>query len=263
MGLFDLTRRVIERRLDQAAQRAATPLPRVDTGLPFDARIGGLLELPRARFALLEGSLTSVPAQPQHPIVAVSRVRLDDDADMALYRLYTDCGIDRKGQGQRYLQVLVSGDEILDVAYYQFLCRQIPVTEAEQAPFRGQGFGLGESQYAMADDQLCDIGLSAERRAALLGDAEALEFQRDTPATVDYVTPFTARETRLDDAFGETGLRKTLSFMPYTRALANDGAERLQISFEVVDSMDGRAAPAVYVDFMVGLTLDRQSIKVR
>lgn len=265
MGLFELSRRVIDKKLDDAAKAHAPKLERVDTGLPFNAQIGALLEVPRAEFALLDGSLLTTPKEAQMPIVAVSRIHLDVDDDLALYRLYTNSGVDRTGAGQSFLQVLcAAGDieNIRDIAYYQFLCRQYPVTDEEQAPFRGEGFGLGEVNYLMGDDQLATIPHVAGNIPALLvGGEDVLHFSRDAAGGA-YVAPYTARENRLDDAVGERGLAKQLSFMPYVRDLANSKQERLLISFEYVKSMDGKSAPAVYVDFMAGLALDRQKIKV-
>ncbi len=83
MGLIDLTRRVVEKKLDDAAKAHAPKAERVDVGLPFGARIGSLFEVPRTQIALLTGSLLTLPKSAQMPIVAASRVRLDgaDDID--------------------------------------------------------------------------------------------------------------------------------------------------------------------------------------
>lgn len=269
MGLFELSRRVAAKKWDDAAKAHADKLERVDSGLPFSAQIGALLEVPRADFALLDGSLLQVPKLAQMPIVAVSRMHLDADDDLALFRLYTDCGTDRGGVGQSYLQVVCRAgavDDIRDLAYYQFLCRNFPVTEEEQEPFLGKGFGLGQTTYEMADDQLSGIPHVAGNFNDLLAGKDALYFTRDTPAGGDYVAPYRAQENRLDDAEGEKGLTKEVSFMPYVRDLAGGGPngrqERLLISFEYVETMDGKPAPAVHVDYMAGLALDRLKVKV-
>ena len=264
MGLFNLSRRVLGKTLDNAANKYATAPDRVDVGLPFNAQIGALLELQRAEFALLNGSLLTVPTSSQLPIVSVSRLRMEGDEDLQIYRLYTDTGPERDGIGASFLQVLCGKegvDAIYDLAYYQFLCRQYPTTDDEQAPYRGEGFGLGESDYFMAEDQLGTIPQAASRIATLLGGTDALHFTRDTPGG-NYVKPFTARENRLDDPIGEKGTSKRVSFMPYVRALKDGGQERLLISFEFVETMDGHAAPAAYVDFMAGIALDRHKVKV-
>jgi len=264
MGLLELSRRVFKKRLDSAADPNALMPERVDIGLPLNAQIGALLELQRAEFALLTGSLLTVPGSSQMPIVAASRLRMEGDDDLQIYRLYTDTGPERDGIGASFLQILCGQggvETIQDLAYYQFLCRQYPTTDAEQAPYRGEGFGLGESDYYMADDQLGTIPQAANQIAALLGDTDTLHFTRDTPGG-NYVKPFTARESRLDDPIGEKGMSKRLSFMPYLRTLRDGQHERLLISFDYVETMDGNAAPAAYVDFMAGIALDPHKVKV-
>lgn len=268
MSLFELGRRIFNKKLDQHAAAAATgKVARADNDLPLGARIGSLIEVPRASFALLNNSLVQVPATAQLQVSAISRMRLDADADLGLYRLYTGCGANRMGDGESFLQVLTSADGIQDLAYYQFLFRQIPVTEDDQAPFLGKGFGLGETDYFMGTDQLRELGLTEAQIATLLGEEEALHFVRDTPGG-DYVPPFTARENRIDDPYGETGLTQKVWFMQYARQLPDaglcmsGGQERLLISFEVVDSFDGQSKPRVHVDFMIGLSLDSHKVKV-
>ena len=264
MGLFNLSRRVLGKTLDNTASKYALQPERVDIGLPLNAQIGALLELQRAEFALLNSTLLTVPSSSQMPIVAVSRLRLEGDEDLQIYRLYTDTGTERSGIGASFLQILCGQggvDTILDLAYYQFLCRQYTTTEAEQAPYRGEGFGLGESDYYMADDQLATIPQAANQIPALLGETDALHFIRDTPGG-NYVRPFTARESRLDDPIGEKGVSKQLSFMPYLRPLPDGHQERLLISFDYVETMDGHAAPAAYVDFIAGVAFDRHKVKV-
>ncbi|MBK3780302.1 YjfK family protein [Paraburkholderia aspalathi] len=265
MSLFNLAGRIIDKKFDDAARAHAPKLDRVDTGLPYNAQLGALLEVPRAEFALLDGSLLSVPASAQLPIVAVSRIHLDADDDLALFRFYTATGQDRSGVGASFLQVVCRAghvDDIQDVAYYQHLCRDFPVTDEEQAPYRGEGFGLGELTYEMADDKLRAIPQAASNLSAFIASADdALVFTRDTPGG-DYVAPFDAGENRLDDAVGEKGMTKRLSFMPYVRDLAAGRQERLLISFDYVKTVDGRSATAAYVDFLAGLALDRNKVKV-
>jgi hypothetical protein len=265
MSLFNLAGRILDKKFDDAARAHAPKLDRVDTGLPFNAQIGALLEVPRAEFALLDASLLTVPATAQLPIVAVSRIHLDADDSLALYRLYTSTGRDRSGDGASFLQVVCRAgrvDDIQDLAYYQHVCRDYPVTDEEQAPYRGEGFGLGEPEYNLADDKLRQIPhVAADLRAYIATDNDALVFTRDTPGG-DYVAPFGAVENRLDDAVGEKGSKRRLSFMPYTRELAGGQQERLLISFDYVKSMDGRADPTAYVDFLAGLALDRNKVKV-
>lgn len=263
MNLFNLIGRIAGKKLDSKAA-AAHNVPRVDLGLPLGARLGGLLELPRAQFAVLDNSLLTVPAVAQQEIVAASRIRMTNTADLPLFRLYTDCGNGRAGNGEDFLQILGEGDEIRDVAYYQFLCRRVPVTAEEQEPYQGQGYGLGELHYWLGADLLQEAGLGSDKIAALLaptGDDEALLFQRDAPGG-EYLAPYQGVETRIDDPYGEKGLTQRLWFMTYARELAGGVQERLLISFEVQDSFDGQSKPRVHADFMVGLGIDPQRIKI-
>ncbi|MGZ2747568.1 DUF2491 family protein [Burkholderia stagnalis] len=262
-----------------SAQNASTSLrahadqpERVDTGLPLGAGIGGMIERVLADFALLEGSLLVAPAAVQMPIVAVSRLHIDADADLSIFRLYTDTGTDRNGQGA-FLQVMTGNDDpqdVREIAYYQFLYREYPVTAEEQDAFLGNGYGLGQDRYDMDRDELAQIAHLARNPArvdALLGGNETIGFERDAPGG-DYVRPWTARERRLDDSIGEKGVEKTHSFMQYVRRLPagpvqeTGPIERLWIDFEHVETMDGRPAEAVWVDYFAGLAIDLLRVKV-
>lgn len=261
MSLIELSRRMLAKGL---AKHQATQAPRQDNGLPYGAKIGSLIEVPRASFALLDGSLMKVPAAAQMQIESVGRVRLAADPSIELYRLYTSKGDARTDAGQSFLQVLMDNGQPVEATYYQQLFRTLPTSVEEQEAYLGKGFGLGELYYTMAADQLAMCGLSDTQIAAMLGETEAIEFLRDTPTTVqvDYVPPYVAIENRLDDAAGDNGLRQRMHFMPYTRELPCGGRENLLISFEVVESVNGLRAPAVHVDYLAGLTLEPQKIKV-
>ncbi|KVD41964.1 hypothetical protein WI84_04645 [Burkholderia ubonensis] len=247
MGILELARRIGEKRLDDFARARADRPDRVDTGLPLGARIGGMIELVLADFALLEGTLLVVPPAAQMPIVAVSRLHIDADADLSIFRMYTDTGTDRNGQGA-FLQVMTARNDFQDVreiAYYQFLYREYPVTSDEQDAFLGNGYGLGQDHYDMDRDELAQIAHLAGNPArvdALLGGNDAIGFERDAPGG-DYIRPWTGRERRLDDSVGEKGVEKTHSFMQYVRRLPAGPAqesgpiERLWIDFEHVDTL--------------------------
>ncbi|WP_232437246.1 DUF2491 family protein [Burkholderia ubonensis] len=272
MGILELARRIGEKRLDDFARARAGRPDRVDTGLPLGARIGGMIELVLADFALLEGTLLVVPPAAQMPIVAVSRLHIDADADLSIFRMYTDTGTDRNGQGA-FLQVMTARNDFQDVreiAYYQFLYREYPVTADEQDAFLGNGYGLGQDHYDMDRDELAQIAHLAGNPArvdALLGGNDAIGFERDAPGG-DYIRPWTGRERRLDDSVGEKGVEKTHSFMQYVRRLPAGPAqesgpiERLWIDFEHVETMDGRPAEAVWVDYFAGLAIDPLRVKV-
>ncbi|WP_346778468.1 DUF2491 family protein [Burkholderia sp. Ac-20392] len=272
MGILELVRRIGEKRLDDLARARTAQPDRVDTGLPLGACIGGMIKLVLADFALLDGTLLVVPPDAQMPIVAVSRLHIDADADLSIFRMYTNTGPDRNGQGA-FLQVMTGRDDpqdLREIAYYQFLYREYPVTAEEQDAFLGNGYGLGQDHYDMDRDeldQIAHLARSPARVDALLGGSDAIGFERDAPGG-DYIRPWRARERRLDDSVGEKGVEKTHSFMQYVRRLpagpAQDSGpiERLWIDFEHVETMDGRPAPAVWVDYFAGLALDPLHVKI-
>jgi len=261
MSVFELGKRILGKRIAQATA-PQNKLPRQDVGLPYGAQIGSLMAVPRASFAILDGTLLKVPASAQMQVQAVGRVRLDADPSLEMYRLYTDTGDRRTDAGQGFLQVLAQNGQPVEAVYYQQLFRLVPTSAEEQEAYQGHGFGLGELWYNLGAEQLALSGLTEPQIVALLGDAESLDFQRDTPVTTDYVRPYTAVENRLDDPTGLKGMRQKLHFMPYFRELPDGNRENLLISFEVVESVDGERAPSVHVDFLVGLTLEPLKLKV-
>ncbi|KVP96754.1 hypothetical protein WJ96_05885 [Burkholderia ubonensis] len=261
MSILQLGKRIFDKRVTQAKDNL-NALPRQDGDLPYGAQIGSLMEVPRASFAILDGTLLKVPASAQMQVQAVGRVRLDADPSLEIYRFYTDAGDRRTDAGQTFLQVLVQNGKPIEATYYQQLFRLVPTTAEEQEAYQGQGYGLGELWYNLEADQLAMCGLSNDQIAALLNGAESLDYQRDTPVTAEYVRPYTAIENRLDDPTGMKGMRQKMHFMPYVRELPDGNRENLLISFEVVESVDGARAPSVHVDFLVGLTLEPLKLKV-
>lgn len=261
MSVLELGKRIFGKRL-AAAQASANALPRQDLGLPYGAQIGSLMEVPRASFAILDNTLLKVPASAQMQVQSVGRVRLDADPALEMYRLYTDAGSRRNDEGQSFLQVLVQDGKPIEATFYQQLFRIVPTSADEQAAYQGHGYGLGQLFYNLGADQLALAGLDDAQIDALLDGAETLDFERDTPVDDDYVRPYTAIENRLDDPTGMKGMRQKMRFMPYVRELPDGTRENLLISFEVVESVDGTRAPAVHVDFLVGLTLPPMTLKV-
>jgi hypothetical protein len=260
MSLLQLGKRIFEKRI-APAKDAAADLPRQDLGLPYGAQLGSLVTVPRASFAILDGSLLRVPASAQMQVQAIGRVRLDADPSLEIFRFYTEVGDRHTDAGQGFVQVLAREGQPVEAIYYQQLCRLTPTTPEEQEAYQGHGFGLGELCYNIGADQLALCSLTPDQITTLLAGAESLEYQRDTPATDDYVRPYTAVENRLDDRAGLKGMRQKMHFMPYVRTLPDGNRENLLISFEVVESVDGSRAPAVHVDFLVGLRLEPLKLK--
>lgn len=261
MSVFELGKRIFSKKLAQATA-SQNALPRQDVCLPYDAQIGSLLEVQRASFAILDGTLLQVPPSAQMQIQSVGRVRLDANPALELFRLYTHRGDRQTGAGQTFLQVLMRDGVPAEAAYFQHLFRVVPTSIEEQQAYQGKGFGLGEQWYNLGTDQLALAGLTEDQIAALLNGADTLDFERDTPVDIDYVRPYTAAESRLDDPTGMQGQHQKMHFMPYVRELPDGNRESLLIVFTVVESVDGARARAVHVDFLVGLTLEPLKVKV-
>lgn len=261
MSFFNLAGRVLDKRLDAAASKAADTPGRVDTGLPFKAYIGAVVDLPLVDFALLDGSLVTTPSE-NTLVKAASRIRLEADESIPLYRLYTELG-SHDGHGQSFIQVLGNGDDISEVIVYQHLLRDVPTTTEDQEMYTGAEGGLGMLTFDLADDYLSAAGVSAQQIAALFAGADCLTYRRDTPVDHEFVPPYYAKETRIDDAIGEKGLEKEIWFMPYIRDLPDGKQERLLITFEHVMTKNGVAHEEVYVDFLVGYAIPKQKVTVR
>ena len=255
MSFFQLGKRILNKKPSPAPDGA------VPAEAPLNARIGSLLDMQRSDFVVLSSSLLVVPGATQQPIEAISRLHLDADENLRLFRFYTRRGKQARGDGSEFLQVMMDGNEATDVAYYQHLCRQTPQTREEQAPFKGEGFGLGELNFWLGEDLLEAAGIAQAKIDELLLAGNPLGFERDTPGAT-YVTPFTGRETRLDDEAGLTGLSQQFWMMPYTRTLPDGNTERLLIAFEVVDSVDGNPVQQVHVDYWAGLSIRPQKFQI-
>ncbi|WP_018607700.1 DUF2491 family protein [Uliginosibacterium gangwonense] len=264
MGWFNLGKRILEKqaavREQEAQAKAISRLATQDEGLPLGLSIGSMFGIPRADFAVLQGGLITTPPAAEFPVISISRVKLEDNPDLPIYRFYTDVGRDRLGQGEAFLQVFGAAGAIEEIGYYQFLYRLIPQTEEEQRLYMGEGYGLGETDYYLSADQLAALGIPSARIEEALAGEDCLHYTRDVPGG-DYISPFCATETRLDDQAGVSGLRQEIRFMPYVRTLPDGNKEHLLISFEILESLDGARKQQIHVDFMIGLTIDPLRLK--
>jgi hypothetical protein len=241
---------------------------RVDDGLPFGARIGGVLTLQMSPFirAAANGSLITCPTVVDTLIKAVGRVRLNLNG--TVHRLYLSLGDDDIEQ-ERFLQVFTNEHgEIAETLYCTRLTRIIPQTDEDQAAFTGAtGVGLGEKNYSLWKEQLAGLGIDASTLQVVFGDADSIEYTRDAgDADTDFMVPFTGSETRVDDVAGQRGLEQQIYFMPYVRSLGSDGASReyLLITTEIVESQDGDASKrAIHVDFMIGIPIEKERITIQ
>ena len=247
---------------------AAANTTRADDNLPFGGRVGGLLKLQLTPFIRAEqnGSLIKQPQQTDAIIRAISHTKLDIKGD--LYRYYLALG-DDDNEDEIYLQIFKNPQgAITELMYCTRLTRFVPETAEQQDAYTGEnGTGLGEKTYSLWKEQCADIGVSASTCDAVFGNNQELVFRRDVGGDNDFVAPFEGTETRIDDAQGEHGLAQQIYFMPYVRTLA-DGAtpEYLLISTEIIDSRNGEEADdvrAIYVNFMIGLTLEAERVVVQ
>ncbi len=238
---------------------------RVDQGLPFGARIGGVVKLQMSPLirANANGSLITIPAAPDNLIKAISRVKLNLDGK--LHRFYLNLGDDDADQ-ESFLQVFSNPQgEIAELLYCTRLTRIIPETEEEQDAYTGAaGAGLGEKNYSLWKEQLEGIGLEAAVLSMVFGDKESIEYTREAGGSDhDFVEPFKGTEVRVDDVQGEHGLEQEIYFMPYVRAVG-DAQEYLLITTEIVKSQNGDAGRrSIHVDFMIGVPVDIERVTVQ
>ena len=240
---------------------------RADDELPFKMRIGSLLTLQLNPFVTAEigGSIMTTPQQAM-TIKAISRLRLDMAGQ--IFRAYVSTG-DKDDKNEVFLQLYVgTSGEVEEAMYCTRLTRFYPETAEDQANFTGEsGVGLGQKTYALSSDQLIDLGLAPSLVKVVCGEAGQLEYTRSTGGSeLEYVPPFVGTESRVDDATGDSGLTQSVYFMPYARSIGLDGmtSEHLLISCETVASIDGDASKReIHVDFMVGLTLDKERFTIQ
>ena len=235
-----------------------------DDAVPLGARIGSVVQLqcsPVIR-AQAGGSLIAMPAAADTRILAVSQIRLEPHTE--LYRLYLDKGDD--DAKEKFLQVFCGDDgKVAEVLYCTQLARVSPETADDQDAYTGAaGYGLGDPGYTLWREQLADV-VGAQELATVFGESDRLDYTRDAGARdAQFVNPFKGRETRIDDAQGQHGLRQEMYFMPYVRQLADGGREYLLITTEIVESVDGDAGKrGIHVDFVIGIPVEQERIVIQ
>ena len=237
---------------------------RADDDVPLGARIGSVVQVQMSPIirAQANGSLIAMPAAADTRILAVSQIRLQPDTE--LYRLYLDKG-DADAQ-EKFLQVFCGDDgKVAEVLYCTQLARVIPETADDQDAYTGvAGYGLGDAGYTLWREQLADM-LGAQELATVFGESDRLDYTRDAGGReAQFVSPFKGRETRIDDAQGQHGLRQQMYFMPYVRKLADGGREYLLITTEIVESVDGDAGKrGIHVDFVIGIPMEQERIVIQ
>jgi hypothetical protein len=237
---------------------------RADDAVPLGARIGSVVQIQMSPIirAQANGSLIAMPAAADTRILAVSQIRLQPSTE--LYRLYLDKGDD--AADEKFLQVFCGDDgRVAEVLYCTQLARIIPETADDQDAYTGvAGYGLGDAGYTLWREQLADM-LGAAELATVFGEADRVDYTRDAGAPdAQFVQPFKGRETRIDDAAGQHGLRQEMYFMPYVRQLADGSREYLLITTEIVESVDGDANKrGIHVDFVIGIPVEQERIVIQ
>lgn len=236
---------------------------RADDDVPLGARIGSVVQVQMSPIirAQANGSLIAMPAAADTRILAVSQIRLQPDTE--LYRLYLDKGDD--AADEKFLQVFCGDDgKVAEVLYCTQLARVIPETADDQDAYTGvAGYGLGDAGYTLWREQLADM-LGAQELATVFGESDRLDYTRDAGGAAQFVSPFKGRETRIDDAAGQHGLRQDMYFMPYVRRLADGSREYLLITTEIVESVDGDANKrGIHVDFVIGIPVEQERIVIQ
>ncbi|KQY15849.1 hypothetical protein ASD28_23650 [Massilia sp. Root133] len=242
---------------------------RADDDVPLGARIGSVVQIQMSPIirAQTNGSLIAMPAAADTRILAVSQIRLQPGMELnpvELYRLYLDKGDD--AADEKFLQVFCGDDgKVAEVLYCTQLARVIPETADDQDAYTGvAGYGLGDAGYTLWREQLADV-VGAQELATVFGESDRLDYTRDAGARdAQFVNPFKGRETRIDDAQGQHGLRQEMYFMPYVRQLADGGREYLLITTEIVESVDGDAGKrGIHVDFVIGIPVEQERIVIQ
>ncbi|MFZ6815076.1 DUF2491 family protein [Undibacterium sp. Rencai35W] len=237
---------------------------REDVNLPLRARIGGVVNLQKTPFirAVSQGSLISMPEEKDALIRAISRVRLDIAGSLYRYYLLTGDQDDKECFIQLYQN---DAGDISELMYYSRLTRLIPESSEDQEAYSGSaGYGLGDRSYTLWREQLTGLAWDEASLDSIFGDAGHLDYSRDAGDPLsDFVAPFQAQESRIDDASGQHGLIQDLIFMPYSRALEGQ-RESLLISTEIVRSQDGDSnRRQIHVDFMIGIPVELDRLLIQ
>lgn len=249
-------------------KRGWTESNREDEGLPMNARIGSVMQVQLSPFitASAQGSLVEVPvvgdrATGDFLIKAISRI--NTNLTGSLYRFYID--VDAAKNRETFVQIYTNEQgEIQEAIYFHLLTRLYPETEEDQQIYRGElGYGLGDKGYSLWRYQLEELGMPAAQLDASFNEQETLDYVRDAgDASAEFVSPYKGVEVRLDDAQGKNGLQQDIHFMPYRRE-SMQYVEYLLISTEVVTRVNDNERPCdIHVDFMVGLPLDIERIRI-
>jgi len=241
--------------------RSAAAAP-VDAKTPLNARAGtGMIEFNISPFlsAQASGSLIQPPAVKICAIRAISRFKAPHLTNH-VHRYY----LETRGEGREpFLQVMTTPDgDIVELMYYSSLFRLNPQSMEEIYLFSDKNpNGLGTREYSLLKDQLGASGIQ-DLGSIFPDGADKLTYLRADGSDAPSRPAIRGTESRIDDASGEHGLMQTVHYMPYTRSIG-DSKEYLLISTGIENSKDGDGSTSdYYVDFMIGVIIDKASIKV-
>lgn len=262
MSLWQTATRVAQKALGSVHTALEPKLPHQDTGLPYGGRIGALAEIGESAIlvATTLGSIIESPETGEVVVKAISRVRMEGwPSHLALYRYYLTTG--DSGEKERYIQVLVEDGEPKEAVYFSSIHRLFPDTPETIQFYTGEDsgdrvggrewvFGIGDLKGILSQDQL-----------QVLGDKNELVYSRAI-GEGDYYPPLKGIENRIDDGVGNKGIHQKVWCMPYVRQLDGNIQEHLFVSFEVMDSHDGKKERDVHVDFMVGISISTNDFRI-
>lgn len=250
------------------AKRRNVDPDRADAKAPLNARINATLQVQQTPLlrAQTAGTLFDMPSSPQDIIQAISHVQLDDESMVngSIWRLHTAVARDLLEDDSRFLQVFVAPDGSLREAMMCTRLVSFTPSPEEVGIYRGDdGQGLGGQVYDLSREQLTAIGLDDAQLRAVLGDEPGLSFTRDVQPDDEFVAPFQAEETRIDDAQGQRGAKSEIWFMPYVRSLQNGAPEFLLIQMTHQTEQDGDASREVLaVQLWIGLPIEAERIQI-
>ena len=250
MSIFSFTKKVIEKKVEQQTPKAYS--------IPMGLDLGKVFTISPVVFALVDDSLVMPTDSRENIICAVSSLKAGNGARVG-YRAYVKKG-DSDTEPEQYLQV-TSDEADFECIWFTRLHRHYPQTTEDMEAFMGKGYGSGEREFNISRGMLEGLGFDTKVLDNVYKNEDTLVYTREI-GDADYVSPIEQLETRVDSKDCESGLTQKSSFMLYSRILANGTKEFLWISLEVEQSKNGVKSDEVHVDFMVGLKVDSNRIKV-
>ncbi len=226
-----------------------------DAGLPFGAKIGGVVNFQMTPFIKAEsyGSLVNAPRDGHCTIDAISTLKFG--LNSKIYRYYLSKG-DSEDEPEVFIQVYCNKDnEVVEALYCSQLTRFYPTSSDDQDLWMGRnGEGLGDIEFNLDSSQLAELGiLSSDKNF----------YRAIDDHTNSFIKPLHGKEIRIDDKNGIDGLEQEVYYMPYHRVLGLDINEHLLISTEIISSKNGEDTCEIHVDLMIGIPLEISRLTIQ